>query len=215
MSQFALPLSLPPVYSAENFYVSACNQLAYQRVTQWPQWLSHCLIVHGEKGTGKTHLAHVWAQQANASVVAASQLKEFSPLDGNLLIEDIEQAASPVALLHCYNDAKEKGHFLLLTSAVAPQSLPFTLADLTSRLRASPCEAIAAPSDEMLAAALRKQFADKQLKVAEEVIEYLLPRMDRSLAAVRMLVELLDTQALAQQRSLTVPFVRRVLDASA
>ena len=212
MSQIALPLLLPPIYSAENFFVSGCNEQAHLRVMQWPKWLSHCLIIHGEKGTGKTHLGHIWSQCAQAEVIAASQLKEFVPVETNLLIEDIEQAASQLALLHAFNYTRENGKFMLMTSAVSPQALPFALADLTSRLRASPSEVIAAPSDDMLAAALRKQFADRQLKVAEEVIEYLLPRMERSLAGVHRLVEVLDAQALAAQRSLTVPFVRRVLD---
>jgi DnaA regulatory inactivator Hda len=212
MSQFILPLSLPPVYTAENFYVSACNEQAHGQVLRWPGWLSHALVVFGENGTGKTHLGRIWAQRAQADVMEAANLHQFTPRAGNLLLEDIERAPSQPALLHLFNDMREKGHFLLMTSAVAPAALPFDLPDLTSRLRGASCVSIAAPNDEMLAAALRKQFADRQLKVDDEVVDYLLPRMERSLAGVHALVDALDKHALTQQRSLTIPFVRRCLE---
>ena len=215
MSQGILPLSLPPVFSAENFYVSTSNEQAFALIDSWPNWQGHVLIIHGEKGTGKTHLGHIWAQRAKAGTVEAYDMHEYTPTPGNRLIENIEQLASQEALLHAYNHMRESGDFLLLTSALAPSALNFALADLTSRLIASPQVGIAPPGDDMLAAALRKQFADRQLKVDNEVVDYLLPRMERTLAGVHALVEMLDKQALLQQRRLSIPFIRRVLDASA
>ena len=72
--------------------------------------------------------------------------------------------------------------------------------------------AIGAPDDALLAAVLVKLFADRQLRIAEEVVTYLLGRMERSFAACARLVERLDHAALAGQRAITVPLARRVLD---
>ena len=52
----------------------------------------------------------------------------------------------------------------------------------------------------VLAGAMRKQFADRQMKVADDVIAYALPRMERSLEKIRELVQLVDKSALAERQ---------------
>ena len=59
---------------------------------------------------------------------------------------------------------------------------------------------------------LVKQFADRQLKVDDDVIGFLLRRMERSFAAARAMVGAIDDLALAERRNITVPLVRRVLE---
>ena len=70
---------------------------------------------------------------------------------------------------------------------------------------------IDAPDDALLGAILVKQFHDRQIKVAADVIAYILPRMERSFAAARDLVERTDRAALAQKRAISIPLVRDVL----
>jgi chromosomal replication initiation ATPase DnaA len=208
MSQYALPISLPPVFSEDNFVVSESNRAAYEWVTRWPDWPSHALILVGATGAGKSHLAQLWIMRSGAQI-----LDRIVPdAKGNLLLENIEQIIDERALLHLLNYGKENKQSLLLTSELPPGELPFTLSDLTSRLKALPVAAINPPDDALLAAALRKQFADRQLKVEEEIIAYLLPRFGRSFADVAATVAILDRQALAEQRNLTIPFVKRVLN---
>jgi chromosomal replication initiation ATPase DnaA len=72
--------------------------------------------------------------------------------------------------------------------------------------------AIGAPDDALLAAVMVKQFADRQLQVSEDVVAFLMPRIERSFAAVGSLVAALDGLALAQHRKITVPLARQVLD---
>ena len=71
--------------------------------------------------------------------------------------------------------------------------------------------AIGEPDDALLAALLVKHFADRQLRVAPQVLSYLLPRMERSFAGAAGLVARLDAAALADQRPLSIPLVRRIL----
>lgn len=206
MSQFALPISFPALFSEDNFFVADCNREAHGWIMRWPNWPTHALLLYGEAGSGKSHLGHLWAARTNAAVTTSTA----EHLQGNALIEQIT-ALPEKDLLHLLNRAKENGYFLLLTSRVPPKQLPFTLPDLTSRLLALPAVPIAPPDEAALSAALRKQFSDRQLKVEEDVIDFLLPRMERSFAAGRTLVEQLDRQALAEQRNITIPFVKRAL----
>ncbi len=214
MSQFAFNLSLPPVFSAENFILSDCNRNAWQMVTAWPAWPSHALLLQGPEGSGKSHLGRIWSGKSCARTVAASALHtlDMAGVKGHWLIENIEEVREERLLLHAFNAIRERGDSLLLTSRQPAMQLPLTLPDLNSRLRALPSAIIRSPDDAMLAGAMRKQFADRQLKVDDDVIDYLLPRMERSLRRVRDLVDRLDTRALAAGRKISVPFARRLLE---
>jgi chromosomal replication initiation ATPase DnaA len=210
MSQYALPINLPPVFSEDNFFISESNREAHRWITSWPDWPGHALLLTGGPGSGKTHLGHIWAGRSQAVIVDAAAPE---PAD-HLFVDNIERIGNERSLLHLINYSRENNYWLLLASALPAVQLPFRLPDLTSRLKALPVAAIAPPDDALLAGALRKQFSDRQLKVEEEVIAYITARIERSLASVKATVEKLDAEALAQRRSLTVPFVREALSYS-
>ncbi len=210
-SQYAMSLPLPVVLDEDNFYVNNSNRDAYQWVTNWPNWPAHALVLYGDNGSGKTHLGHIWARQSRASVLTLPAPLRPDTMQGNWLIEGIDTFTDERALLHLLNYSKEKKTFLLLTAHVPPAQLSFMLPDLTSRLLALPCAGIAPPDDEALAAVMRKQFTDRQLKVSDDVIAFLLPRMERSFARVGELVATLDNEALVQRKELTVPFLKKLL----
>ena len=191
MPQLPLPLSLPTVFSADNFFVSECNKAAYETVLDAKNWQGHALYLHGKKGSGKSHLSALFSL--------------------GMVLENIETYPDETELFYIFNRCKENGEKLLITSSLLPQELPFILPDLTSRLRSCQLASINAPDDAVLSAVMRKQFADRQLLVDEAVITYLIPRIERSFAGVKNLVETLDANALAEQRNITTVFAKRVL----
>jgi chromosomal replication initiation ATPase DnaA len=77
------------------------------------------------------------------------------------------------------------------------------LRDLRSRLRAIPTVQLQPPDDHLFRALIVKFCADRQLVVDEAVVSYLTTRLERSYAAVRQAVELLDTEALRLGRPVT------------
>ncbi|MFW0777713.1 MAG: HdaA/DnaA family protein [Rickettsiales bacterium] len=206
MSQIALPFAHATHFHEDMFVVSECNKQAYDWVKRWPDWNSHATIIYGATGCGKSHLGHIWSKQSDAITDAV----DAENLANNALVENIEQH-DETALFHLLNAAKENGFFLLLTASCSPKQLPYDLPDLTSRVLALPAIAINPPDDEVLIGAMRKQFSDRQLKVDDEVIAYLLPRMERSFSAIAQAVETLDKQALSEQRAVTIPFARKIL----
>lgn len=213
MRQYALPFKPDTSYREENFYLSGCNQHAFSQVKKWPEWKA--LLLSGPSGSGKTHLGHMWAGHAQAAMVDCKQEK-LSPekIVGHCLIENIE-AADERNLLHCINIAKERGFSLLLTSLLPAKQLSFTLPDLTSRLAAMPAAAIAAPDDEALKGVMRKQFADRQIGIDEEVLQYLLTHQERSFSAIAATVAILDQAMWQEKKKLTIPFIRKLLAESA
>ena len=99
---------------------------------------------------------------------------------------------------------------MLMTSLSAPARWRISLPDLSSRLKAATAVGVGAPDDALIAAVLVKLFADRQLKVDEDVIGYMLSRMERTFDAARRLVETVDARALAERRNITVPLVGRI-----
>ncbi len=217
MTQLPLDLGHRAALGREDFLVAASNAAAMDWLDRWPAWPAPALVVHGPAGCGKTHLAHVFAARAEAPVIAAAALTVAAPPRllaeaRAVVVEDADRGVDEVALFHLYNLAKEHGAHLLLTARAPTAHWSTALPDLRSRLRSVPHVAIQPPDDALLAGLLIKLFADRQLRVAQEVVAYLLPRLERSFDAVRRLVAALDAAALAERREITVPLARRVLE---
>jgi chromosomal replication initiation ATPase DnaA len=213
---FAFPKS--ETFGRADFVVSEANAAALGWVDRWPEWPSPVLVLHGPEGAGKTHLAHLWRERAGAAFLTGMSLDETR------LAKIIERGASRMAvddadcadeamLLHLFNACLEAGGALLLTARQAPGPWPVALADLRSRLRAAPAVGIGPPDDALLAAVLAKHFADRQLRVAAEVIAYLVRHIERSLAAARATAAVLDEAALHRNGAITIPLAHSVLNA--
>lgn len=220
MTQIPLDLRHRTAYGREDFLVTGCNQEAVAWIDRWPAWPAPVLVLHGPAASGKTHLAAVWQALSGATELDAVELAESDngllPEQGQHFLLDpadfaIGDRAAEEVLFHLYNGLKGRGGTLLLTLRSAPQHLDFAIADLASRLRGAPCAAIAEPDDALLAAILVKMFSDRQLHLGTDVADYVLPRMERSFAAARDLVERADRLALAERKAITIPLVRRIL----
>jgi len=213
-----IPLELPHdvALGAEDFFISASNEHAYDLIEAWPDWPKRALVLTGPSGSGKTHLASIWKGRSGAHIVASADVGAGSVPElaahSAIVIEDMPgPALDETALFHFLNLAGEREVALLITSALTPAAWTVTLPDLGSRLRALPVVDLKAPDEALLRAVLVKLFADRQLNVDEAVVTYILARMERSIASARLLVEQLDRRALAEKASITRPFSARVM----
>ena len=216
-AQLPLDLALNPSYAREDFLVGPSNEQAFEWIELWPGWPERMLVICGPEGCGKSHLAHVWATQASAMILPANRLADRDPaaLSGAaaLALEDCDTAPFDEArLFHLINTVRERGHSLLLTARTRPDHWGLTTPDLLSRLRLAPLVEIAAPDDALLRALMVKQFLDRQLVIDTSVVEYLLPRIERSFAGVAHAVATLDREALALGRRITRPIAAQILD---
>ncbi len=210
-----LPLVLPhaPSFGREDFMPGASNSAALKLIEGWPDWPSPALLLTGPTGSGKTHLANIWAERADALIVPAETLgAEGLPSRQSVVVEDISAGAVPeAALFHLFNSVRERGGSLLMTSRTRAEEWQVSLADLRSRLRLATPAALGAPEDGLLRQVLVKLFADRQLLVDKPVIDYLVARMERSLSAAVHLVETLDRAALSAGRRITRPMAAEIL----
>jgi len=214
--QLALDLGHRPALGRDDLLIGAANKEAVGWIDRFPAWPHYGLALVGPAGSGKTHLAHVFAAATGAAVISASALGgidigAFVAGNDDIVIEQSDAAFDTRALLHVLNGIKERGGHVLITSREPPARWNVSPADLQSRLSAFPMVRIAAPDDVLLEAVLVKLFADRQLTVTPDVVVYLLRHIDRSFAAVRRIVAQADAESLAGQRAVTVPLVKALL----
>lgn len=205
--QLALALDHAENYAREDFLSGPCNESALQLIDCWPDWPANAVALIGPEGSGKTHLATIWASTAGARVVSARSLGQAALpsalATGALVVEDAGIAADERALFHLINLAREEKAFLLFTARAAPTAWPAAIPDLVSRLRALPVATLQAPDDAILRAVIVKLAADRQLGLDESVVRYLSTHIERSFAAARGAVIALDNEALRQSRPAT------------
>ena len=124
---------------------------------------------------------------------------------------DADKVRDEEALFHLYNNLFHAKSSLLLTASQRPKQWGVKLKDLQSRLYSLPAVEVKSPDEAVLSAVFLKHFADRQIQIAPDVIHYIIPRIERSFAAVARIVEVLDRHALSQQRAITIPLARQVL----
>jgi chromosomal replication initiation ATPase DnaA len=207
-TQLTLALRHSERLAREDFLEGPGNSEALGLIECWPDWPARVMLLTGPKGSGKSHLASIWAQMAGARIVSARSLdRERVPgalATGALVVENLAAGCfDEAALFHLLNLAREEDAFLLLTAREAPATWPPGLPDLISRLRAVPGVQLAPPDDALLHAVIVKLFADRQLTVDESLVRYVAMRIERTFAAAQAAVTILDREALQLGRPVT------------
>lgn len=220
----------PSSNTISEFIESDINADALKWIHAWPDhFLSqnsvahiifpHAMMICGPTGCGKTHLANEWAKRVNAEFITAATMRTLlessQKTQKYYIVEDIHQIEEEHLLFHFFNALKDMNSYALFTSLYSPSSLPISLPDLRSRMNAIPVITIPEPDDELLFNITCKFFRERQLKVEEEVIYYLLCRVNRSIRCVKNIVSKLDANSLIERRAITIPFVKDILSRNA
>jgi chromosomal replication initiation ATPase DnaA len=206
--QLAFALPHAESLTRDNFLEGPANAAGLALVDSWPEWPNRIMLLVGPEDSGKSHLAAIWAEQAGARSTTAHALTAAAVpgalATGALVLEDLKSSDfDERALFHLMNLAREDGAFVLVTARESLSAFQIELRDLRSRLRAVPTVSLLPPDDQLFRALIVKFCADRQLAVDETVVSYLATRIERSYAAVRQAVELLDKEALRLGRPVT------------
>jgi chromosomal replication initiation ATPase DnaA len=191
--------------------------MGLQALDDWKGWPDGKLLLIGPKGSGKTHLTHIWADDCQAVIVQAKALDgiDIAALGPNVAVENAEDVAGNLsletALFHLHNLTVPKGR-LLINACLPPRDWGLLLPDLQSRLQAAALARLCLPDDALLTAVLVKLFADRQVNVGPALVSYLITRIDRSIAAAQAVVIALDHMALTLGRPITRQMASEFLD---
>lgn len=221
--QLPLEFKPEPYLGKEDFMVAACNYEAFKLVDSWPDWPFFAICIYGPEGCGKTHLATMFAHNVSNLIRWPYKIPVLRAKDINfeslqlfdtcrcLIVEELSEVVDNEALFHLYNHYRNEGGYILFTAEQAPARTRFPLPDLQSRMNIVPSVAINEPDDEMLSALILKLFADRQIMVTPEIVNYLLLNMPRSFAYTRKLVAEIDNISLARKRAVSIPVIKEAV----
>ncbi|MFZ1727816.1 MAG: DnaA/Hda family protein [Albidovulum sp.] len=215
--QLTFDLPVLTALGRDDFFVSPANKLAVAALDTTRNWPDRKMMLIGPEGSGKSHLAQIWAATQRTLVMTAATLSDPVPARiSAVVIEDCDRIAGDIraetALFHLHNIVLADGGQILFTARIPPGQWGLTLPDLASRMQATATAALLPPDDALLGAVLVKLFADRQIAPPSALIPWLVTRMDRSFAAARQLVSTIDAKALEQGRPIGRALAAEVLD---
>lgn len=219
--QLALPVGLSDLASFANFHPCA-NREAVAAVRTLAAGRPGLLFLHGQAGTGKSHLLYAAVKAAGAGDRSAVYLSRQAtvpgdgswldlPGDGLICLDDLGARLTPAearALFALYERVREASGALLLSARQPPEDIDWALPDLRSRVQSDLAYRLSPFSDSELEAALRLRAAHRGIHLSEEVLRFVLRRYERSPVALFRLLDRIDTESLSQKRRVTIPFLR-------
>ncbi|UOR14371.1 HdaA/DnaA family protein [Qipengyuania aquimaris] len=193
MSQIALPLTQSGAKGPESIIVGEGNRAVAEALGASQDWPFGTAILAGPARSGKSLFARWFASHTGGGAIDDAHTKDETEI------------------FHAWNRAREDGYPLLLT--VDAKGWEITLPDLRSRMGAALQLEIGPPEDEMAAQLMLSHAAQRGLALGEGAPAYLVPRMERSYAAMERIVAEIDRLSLERKVPATMSIWRDALDA--
>ena len=209
-------------------YIAGPNQQAVDLINALlVNEITKPLYIWGKPSSGKSYLLQAACESASqqALTVAYVPLKiilQQPPqiLDGLeqqqlICIDDINliegRADWQDALFHLYNRVMEQSCKLIISADQSPLNIRVQLPDLRSRLNWGVSVYLEELDDKDKIKLLQQKAAHRSFNLPDDVAEYLLQHETRDLNHLLALLTRIDESSLAQQRKVTIPFVKSLL----
>jgi DnaA family protein len=225
-----LPLSMPLSTEAtfENFYFPECNRPTIAAIQLFMQQREHFFYLWGE-GSGVSHVLQAIQHDNSELIIQYLPLKELVQYPAEevltgletvdvVILDDLQYIAGHTdwerETFHLYNRLRDAQKRLVVGSQIAPRALPIQLADLQSRLQWGIGYSLQSLTDEGKRQALLLRSQNLGLRMSDEVIQFMLNHYSRDLRQLMAMLNKMDEASLSEQRHLTVPFVKQIVEAT-
>jgi chromosomal replication initiation ATPase DnaA len=216
MNQLIFKFSFQTNYFEEDFYVSENNFEAYKLIETWPKWSSKFINIFGPAGCGKTHLANVFNKKINSFFIKASELNNNNLLAIKskecLIIDEYKNNIEENLFYTVLSQLHLSNQFIIINSLKPIQSYQINLNDLKSRFDSFVNISIDLPTDDLIKVIISKNFSDKQIKIDNRLLEYIVKNIDRSYEAIFDLINKLDDFSLSAGRSININLIKKALN---
>jgi chromosomal replication initiation ATPase DnaA len=191
------------------FIVADSNRQAIGLLKQWRSWPGGALALVGPEGSGKSHLARLWAGEAGALVIsgkltAPGAREAFAARDGRLVLDNADRAQDDSTLMLVLDLARSEGGAVLLVGRETPAEWRAELPDLRSRFSALLTVGLGEPDEKLIIELIRRLCRARFIEMKENVAKYAAQHMERSFAAAHALVSEIDN--LMTEGSQPVPY---------
>lgn len=229
--QLSLGVSLNDDATFDNFFAPVTTPNAQVVAALRSQILNadeQFIYLWGVGGCGLTHLLQAACHEAQTQgksyqyfplrdlagyapeeLFAGLEALDFICLDGIDLV--IDRPDWEHALFNLFNRLRDSGSLLLVAAVQGPRELPVNLPDLASRLQWGLSFQVHELDDDLKQQALQFRAKARGLELNDEVAAYIIQRLPRDMNELFWQLNRLDHASLAEQRKLTIPFVKKIL----
>ena len=228
ISQLPLAITWRDHATFNNFYTGNNALLVSSLLLASEQFI----YIWGDSGSGKSHLLQAVCQKASEQgqhdhnrpvYLPMQELVNLSPgvLEGMegmnpVCIDDVQCIAGnkewEAGLFHLFNRLRDQGIRLIISATAAPNQIGIQLPDLETRLGWGAVYQVHSLNDEGKRTVLQQRATQRGLQLPDEVVQYILKHSVRDMNSLFELLDKLDVASLAEQRKLTIPFVKQYLD---
>ena len=216
MNQLTFKFPFKTNYFKEDFYVSANNFEAYKLIETWPEWSSRFVNIYGPSGCGKTHLANILKKKIKIFFIKASDLNNDSlsliRAKECFIIDEYKNNVEEKLFYSILNECYLSNQYIIINSLKPIQSFDVKLNDLKSRFGSFVNIGIDLPTDELIKVIISKNFSDKQVKLDNKLLEYILKNVDRSYEGILYLIDKLDSLSLSTGKSININLIKKALN---
>jgi chromosomal replication initiator protein len=186
------------------------------------------LYLHGPAGSGKTHLLTAIGNALSRTPASDSPLLSFrescipddltSRFTGAsvLLVDDLHlmpaDAALHNALWQLFNDFHASGRKIAMSGIVPPRELPHLDDHLVSRLLWGLIARVDASDDASRRMVIMKVAEDRQIRIPDDVVDYILMTASREVADLISAFDNLYRLSMTRQRKISLQLAREARD---
>ncbi len=216
LDQKLLDFGIAESFDENDYYVSKSNYFAKNIIEAWPKWEKKIVNLTGDNYSGKTHLSSIFKKKSNALYLYSKNiddkiLKKIK-LSNNIIIEDLDESFDEKLLYSLFNLVEQDNKYLLISSKKPIDTMKFTLPDLLSRLKNCIIAKIEQPDDELIYAIILKSFSDRQIKLDNKIIDYIIKRISRSYSKMHEFIYKIDELSLKKKKSINFKIIKEIIN---
>ena len=202
-------------FNYNDFYVTKSNFYAFNLVNNWPKWEKNIINIHGEKFSGKSHLSEIFREKYKAKIFFEKDINEnffkTIKIHENLVLDNFENKTSEKLIYTLFNFVDQDNKYLIINSRVPIVKMSYKLKDLSSRIKNCLLVEISKPDDDLIYALILKYCSDKQIKIDNKLIEYIIKRIDRSYGKIFNFIYKLDKMSLLKKKPIDLKIIKQLI----
>ena len=215
VDQKLLELGIHESYDENDYFVSKSNYFAKNIIDTWPKWEKKIVNLTGEKYSGKTHLSTIFKTKTGALYLIGDKINNQTlrqiKLSNNIIIENLNESVNEKLLYSIFNLIEQDNKYLLISSIKAVDTMKFSLPDLVSRLKNCIIAKIEQPDDDLIYAIILKSFSDRQIKLDNKIIDYIIKRIARSYSKMHEFIYKIDELSLKKKKSINFKIIKEII----
>ena len=215
LNQLLLDFNFKQNFKDDDFYVGKSNYFAFELLNKWPKWEKKFVNIHGEKYSGKSHLANIFLKKfkgikIDSNLLNNDNLKQIKPYQ-NIILEDLSLDINEKLMYSLINIIDQDNKFLLITSINPITKINFKLEDLKSRTKNCLLAKIENPDDELMFAIILKNLSDRQITLDKKLIDYIIKRVERSYGKIFQFIYKIDEISLKKKKPIDLKIIKEAL----